>query len=116
MKRRVVVTGLGAVTPIGNNVKDMWQGILEGQCGIDEITHFDTSHMKVKLAGEVKDLDVTAFLDKKAVRKMDKFIQYGLIAAKEAVKDADLDIEAVDHDRFGVCFTNVWKLCRTIIR
>ena len=102
MKRRVVVTGLGAVTPIGNNVKDMWQGILEGQCGIDEITHFDTSHMKVKLAGEVKDLDVTAFLDKKAVRKMDKFIQYGLIAAKEAIKDANLNIETVDHDRFGV--------------
>ncbi|MGN1182265.1 MAG: beta-ketoacyl-ACP synthase II [Faecalibacillus sp.] len=102
MKRRVVVTGLGAVTPIGNNIKDMWQSLLDGKCGIDEITHFDTKDMKVKLAGEVKDLDVTAFLDKKAVRKMDKFIQYALIAAKEAVKDASLDIDAIDHDRFGV--------------
>ena len=102
MKRRVVVTGLGAVTPIGNNVDEMWQGILEGRCGIDKITHFDTSDMKVKLAGEVKDLDVTAFLDKKAVRKMDKFIQYGLIAAKEAIKDSQIDLDKIDHDRFGV--------------
>lgn len=102
MKRRVVVTGLGAVTPIGNNVDEMWQGILEGRCGIDKITHFDTSDMKVKLAGEVKDLDVTAFLDKKAVRKMDKFIQYGLIAAKEAIKDSQIDLDTIDHDRFGV--------------
>ena len=102
MKRRVVVTGLGAVTPIGNNVDEMWQGIVEGRCGIDQITHFDTSNMKVKLAGEVKDLDVTAFLDKKAIRKMDKFIQFGLIAAKEAIKDSQIDLDKIDHDRFGV--------------
>ena len=76
MSRRVVVTGLGAVTPIGNNVKDMWQGILDGKCGIDEITHFDTSNMKVKLAGEVKDLDVTAFLDKKAALDIGKSFDY----------------------------------------
>lgn len=102
MKRRVVVTGLGAVTPIGNNVDEMWQGIVEGRCGIDRITNFDTSNMKVKLAGEVKNLDVTAFLDKKAVRKMDKFIQFGLIAAKEAIKDSQIDLDKIDHDRFGV--------------
>lgn len=102
MKRRVVVTGLGAVTPIGNNVDEMWQGILEGRCGIDYITHFDTSNMKVKLAGEVKNLDAAAFLDKKALRKMDKFIQYGLIAAKEAIKDSKIDLDKIDHDRFGV--------------
>ena len=102
MKRRVVVTGLGAVTPIGNNVDEMWQGIVEGRCGIDQITHFDTSNMKVKLAGEVKDLDVTAFLDTKAIRKMDKFIQFGLIAAKEAIKDSQIDLDKIDHDRFGV--------------
>lgn len=102
MKRRVVVTGLGAVTPIGNNVDEMWQGILEGRCGIDKITHFDTSDMKVKLAGEVKNLDVAAFLDKKAIRKMDKFIQYGLIAAKEAINDSQIDLDTIDHDRFGV--------------
>lgn len=102
MKRRVVVTGLGAVTPIGNDVKTMWQGILDGKCGIDEITHFDTTDMKVKLAGEVKDLDVKSLLDKKAIRKMDPFIQYGLIAAKEAIQDANLNTDEVDHDRFGV--------------
>ena len=102
MKRRVVVTGLGAVTPIWKNVDEMWQGIVEGRCGIDQITHFDTSNMKVKLAGEVKDLDVTAFLDKKAIRKMDKFIQFGLIAAKEAIKDSQIDLDKIDHDRFGV--------------
>ena len=102
MKRRVVVTGLGAVTPIGNDVKTMWQVILDGKCGIDEITHFDTTDMKVKLAGEVKDLDVKSLLDKKAIRKMDPFIQYGLIAAKEAIQDASLNTDEVDHDRFGV--------------
>lgn len=102
MKRRVVVTGLGAVTPIGNDVKTMWQGILDGKCGIDEITYFDTINMKVKLAGEVKNLDVKSLLDKKAIRKMDKFIQYGLIAAKEAIQDAKLNTDEVDHNRFGV--------------
>lgn len=102
MKRRVVVTGLGALTPIGNNVKDTWQGILNHQCGIDFIKSFDTNNMKVKVAGELKDFDATNYLDKKDIRKMDKFIQYGLIASKEAIKDSKLDIENIDHDRFGV--------------
>ena len=102
MKRRVVVTGLGVLTPIGNNVKDSWQGILNHQCGIDFIQKFDTTHMKVKVAGELKNFEATDYLDKKDIRKMDPFIQYGLIASYEAIKDAKLDIETMDHDRFGV--------------
>ena len=102
MKRRVVVTGIGALTPIGNNVNDTWEGILNHQCGIDFIQSFDTSNMKVKVAGELKNLEATEYLDKKDVRKMDKFIQYGLIAAKEAIKDSKLEIDSINHDRFGV--------------
>ena len=102
MKRRVVVTGIGALTPIGNNVNDTWKGILNHQCGIDLIQSFDTSNMKVKVAGELKDFEATEYLDKKDVRKMDKFIQYGLIAAKEAIKDSKLEIDSINHDRFGV--------------
>ena len=102
MKRRVVVTGLGALTPIGNNVEDSWQGILNHQCGIDFIQKFDTTHMKVKVAGELKNFEATDYLDKKDIRKMDPFIQYGLIASHEAIKDAKLDVETIDHDRFGV--------------
>ena len=97
MKRRVVVTGIGALTPIGNNVNDTWKGILNHQCGIDLIQSFDTSNMKVKVAGELKNFEATEYLDKKDVRKMDKFIQYGLIAAKEAIKDSKLEIDSINH-------------------
>lgn len=101
-KRRVVVTGLGAITPIGNNVNETWQSIIKGICGIDYITLYDTFEMKVKVAGEVKDFKPEQFLDKKAARKMDRFTQFGLVAAKEAFQDAKLDIEAIDSTRFGV--------------
>ena len=83
-------------------IKDSWQGILNHQCGIDFIQKFDTTHMKVKVAGELKNFEATDYLDKKDIRKMDPFIQYGLIASYEAIKDAKLDIETMDHDRFGV--------------
>lgn len=101
-KRRVVVTGLGAISAIGHNVKENWQGIKEGRNGIAPITLFDATNFKTKLAAEVKDFDVTQFLDKKEAKKMDRFIQFGLIAANEAVKDSGLDTEAIDQDRFGV--------------
>ena len=101
-KRRVVVTGLGAISAIGHNVKENWQGIREGRNGIAPITLFDATNFKTKLAAEVKDFDVTQFLDKKEAKKMDRFIQFGLIAANEAVKDSGLDTEAIDQDRFGV--------------
>ena len=101
-KRRVVVTGLGAFTPIGHNVEESWQAIMEGKCGIAPITHFDTTNFKTMLAAEIKDYDPSRYFDKKEVKKMDAFIQYGLIAAREAIQDAKLDQTTFDHERFGV--------------
>ncbi len=100
-KRRVVITGLGAVTPVGNDVKTMWENIKQGVCGIDEITHFDASQSKVKLAAEVKNLDVEAFIPKKEAKRLDRFTQLAMIASKQAVEDAKLD-DSIDADRFGV--------------
>lgn len=99
--RRVVVTGLGAVTPIGNNVKDMWESVKAGKCGIAPITHYDTEGRKVTVAGEVKNLDVSC-IEKKELRKMDKFSQYALVAAKEAIEDSGLDLDKEDADNIGV--------------
>ena len=80
--RRVVVTGLGAVTPIGNNVADTWQSVKNSVCGIQNITLFDTTDRQVKLAGEVKDFQPEAYLDKRDVRRMDRFTQFAMVAAK----------------------------------
>lgn len=101
-KRRVVVTGIGTINPIGHNVEETWKSIEEGRCGIAPISLFDTKGMKVTLAGEVKDFDVTKYIDKKEAKKMDRFIQMGMIAAKEAVTDSGLDINNIDSHRFGV--------------
>lgn len=101
-KRRVVVTGLGAISALGHNTKETWQGIKNGVCGIAEIANYDNNLTKVKLAAEVKNYEPSAFLDKKAARKMDRFTQFGIIAAKEAFIDATLDIEKINADRFGV--------------
>ena len=101
-KRRVVVTGIGTINPIGHNVEETWKSIEEGKCGIAPISLFDTKDMKVTLAGEVKDFDVTKYIDKKEAKKMDRFIQMGMIAAKEAVTDSGLDINNIDPHRFGV--------------
>lgn len=103
---RVVVTGLGAVTPIGNNVEDFWKGIVEAKCGIDEIKAFDTTDFKVKLAGEVKDLDVENILDKKSAKRIDRYAQFAMIASREAVKDAKINIEEIDATRFGVAIAS----------
>lgn len=102
-KRRVVVTGLGAITPIGKTVEEMWNGVLEGKCGIDYIKGYDTTNFKVKVAAEVKDYNATDYFDKKEVKRIDKFIQFALIASKEAFADSKLDINAIDQTRFG-CF------------
>lgn len=102
MKRRVAVTGLGAVTPIGNTVPELWQGVKTGRCGIDFIRNFDTSNHKVKIAGEVKNLNVEDFIDKRNAKKLDRFSQFALIAAKEAYADAGLTAENTDAERFGV--------------
>lgn len=101
-KRRVVVTGIGTINPIGHNVEETWKSIEEGKCGIAPISLFDTKDMKVTLAGEVKDFDVTKYIDKKEAKKMDRFIQMGVIAAKEAMEDSELDINNIDSHRFGV--------------
>ena len=102
MKRRVVITGMGAVSPIGNTAEEMWQSAREGRCGIGPITHFDTTNHKVKLAGEVKDLEFTPYLDKKELRRMDLFSQYAMAAAIQAWRDSSLDYEKIDPTRFGV--------------
>ena len=99
--KRVVVTGVGAVTPIGNDAKTFWSNIKAGVNGIDYVTQFDASDMKTKIAGEVKDLDVNEFIDKKDARKMDRFTQLALIAASEAVKDSGIDMEKEDPWRVG---------------
>ena len=101
-KRREVVTGIGTINPIGHNVEETWKSIEEGKCGIAPISLFDTKGMKVTLAGEVKDFDVTKYIDKKEAKKMDRFIQMGMIASHEAMLDSGLDINNIDSHRFGV--------------
>lgn len=101
-KRRVVVTGIGTINPIGHNVEETWKSIEEGKCGIAPISLFDTKGMKVTLAGEVKNFDVTKYIDKKEAKKMDRFIQMGMIASHEAMLDSGLDINNIDSHRFGV--------------
>ncbi len=100
--RRVVVTGLGAITPIGNNVADMWNAVEQGVCGIAPITHYDTTDRKVTLAGEVKNFNAEDYMDKKEIRKMDKFTQYAIAAAKEAIADSGIDMEKEDAGRCGI--------------
>lgn len=102
MKRRVVITGMGAVTPIGNTVEEFWQGILENKVGIGPITKFDTTDFKVKLAAEVKEFDPKLHMDFKAAKRMDAFSQYAVVAAQEAFAQAGLDMEKEDPYRVGV--------------
>ena len=99
MERRVVVTGLGAITPIGNTVEEFWKGIKEGKCGIDEITKFDTSDYKVKIAAEVKGYNEDEFFDKRTAKRMDLFSQYAIVVAREAIKDAGITAENTDMTR-----------------
>ena len=106
MSRRVVITGLGTVNPLGNNVETTWENVKKGVCGIDEITRIDTTNHAVKLAGEVKNLDVTAVIDKKDARRMDRYAQYAVVAADEAFKQSGLDMEKEDAERCGVIFSS----------
>ncbi len=102
MKRRVVITGMGAVSPIGNNVDDMWQSAKDGVSGIDFIKNFDTVDHKVKIAGEVKNLDLTQYIDKKELRRMAKFTQFALVAAKEALAQSNITPDPKNPSRYGV--------------
>jgi 3-oxoacyl-[acyl-carrier-protein] synthase II len=100
--RRVVVTGLGALTPIGNNISEYWNGLKNGVSGAAPITHFDASKFKTQFACEVKNFDPLNFLDRKEARKLDKFAQYAMVASTEAIEDAKLDLESINKDRVGV--------------
>lgn len=100
--KRVVVTGMGALTPIGNNLQAYWEGLKNGVSGAAPITYFDTEKFKTKFACELKNFEVTEFIDRKEARRLDKFSQYALIASDEAIKDAGLDIEKIDKSRVGV--------------
>ena len=102
MKRRVVITGMGAVTPLGNSLEETWQGVREGRCGIGPITAWDASGMKVQLAAEVRGLDVTAHIPKGEARKMAHFTQLGLIAATEAFRQSGITPENTNLNRCGV--------------
>lgn len=100
--KRVVVTGLGALTPIGNNIEDFWNGLVNGVSGAAPITYFDTTKFKTRFACELKNFDITQFFDRKEARKMDRFTQYAMVAADEAIVDSKLDLEKINKDRVGV--------------
>ena len=100
--KRVVVTGLGALTPIGNNKDDYWKALLAGQSGCAPITHFDTEHFKTKFACELKNFDALDYFDRKEARKTDKFAQYAMVASSEAIADSGLNLEKIDKFRVGV--------------
>ena len=100
--RRVVVTGIGALTPIGNNLKTYWESLVAGKSGAGPITHFDASNFKTRFACEVKDFDVTEFIHKKEARKLDKFSQYAMVVAEEAIQDSEIDPNYIKPERAGV--------------
>ena len=100
--KRVVVTGLGALTPIGNTVAEYWNGLINGESGAAAITHFDATNFKTRFACELKNFNATDFLDRKEARKMDKFTQYAMVASQEAIDDSGLDFDKEDKDRVGV--------------
>jgi len=104
--KRVVVTGIGALTPIGNNLPDFWNNLLGGVSGADNITLFDASRFKTRFACELKGFDPLNFLEKKEARKIDRFTQTGLAVSDEAVRDAGIDTEEIDKDRVGVVFAS----------
>ena len=102
--KRVVVTGLGALTPVGNNVADFWENLKKGVSGAGPITHFDVTNFKTHFACEVKGFNGTDFIDRKELRKMDVYTQYAIVAAKEAIADSGMDLEKEDLNRIGVIY------------
>jgi len=104
MKRRVVVTGIGALTPIGLNVPDFWSALIEGKSGIDFITYFDTKDFATKFAGELKGFNPQNYMDRKLAQRTDPFTQYALAATAEAIKDSGLNLDKIDRERAGVVY------------
>ena len=102
MFKRVVVTGLGALTPIGNTAPEFWNGLLNGVSGAGPITRFDATNYKTKFACEVKNFDPTQFIDKKETRRLDRFAQFAIVSSDEAIKDSGLDLPGVNRDKVGV--------------
>ena len=100
--RRVVVSGIGALTPIGNNLESYWKSLIKGVSGAGPITHFDPSNFKTKFACEVKNFDILKFIHKKEARKLDKFSQYAFVVAEEAMQNAKIDLNNINPDRAGV--------------
>ena len=100
--KRVVVTGLGALTPIGNTKNEFWEGLMAGKSGAADITYFDTEKFKTKFACELKNFNATDFFDRKEARKMDRFTQYAMVASDEAIADSKLDLDKIDKMRVGV--------------
>ncbi|MBO5729968.1 MAG: beta-ketoacyl-[acyl-carrier-protein] synthase II, partial [Treponema sp.] len=106
-QRRVVITGMGAVTPIGHSVEETWKSVMAGECGIDKITLFDTTDYAVKIAAEVKNFDMTNWgVDKKEARKMSRFTQFAVAAATEAIKDAGYTKETISAEKSGIMLGN----------
>ncbi len=106
MKRRVVITGMGTINPLGHNLEETWENVKKGVCGIDRITQIDTTDFTVKLAGEVKDFDPVNYIDKKEARKMDRYTQFAFIAAKEAFADSQIDMSQEDPYRCGTIISS----------
>lgn len=104
MKRRVVVTGIGAISPIGNDAPTMWENAKKGTNGIDFIKRFDTESNSTKIGAEIKDFDFVEYFGRKQMKRMDRFVQLGMIASKEAVSDSGIDFDTVDRDRVGVYY------------
>jgi 3-oxoacyl-[acyl-carrier-protein] synthase II len=104
--KRVVVTGLGAITPIGNNIKEYWEGLINGVSGADLITFFNTENHKTKFACEVKNFDPSKHFDRKEIRSLDRFTQFALVSANEAITDSGIDFEKIDKNRVGVIWTS----------
>ena len=102
MEKRVVITGLGAITPIGKNVDETWNGIEKKKCGIDDITLVDTTNFKTKLAAEVKGYNPLDYFEPKQAKRLDRYSQFAIIAAREAVKDSGITKENTDYDRVGI--------------
>jgi 3-oxoacyl-[acyl-carrier-protein] synthase II len=102
LKRRVVVTGIGAITPIGNGKEGYWSALKAGKPGIDKITKFDATDYTAQIAGEVKDFEPTDFIDKRDAKKMDRFSQFAIAATRMAIEDAKIELEKIDRTRFGV--------------
>jgi 3-oxoacyl-[acyl-carrier-protein] synthase II len=104
--KRVVVTGIGTISPVGSNTQETWQNVADGVSGSDLITLYDTTNFKTKFACEVKNYDPNAYFDRKEVKKIDRFTQFALIAADEAIKDSVVDLEAIDRSRAGVIWAS----------